>query len=199
MEKRPVAAASHPYHPVVIGWQEVRAYTIAEQLRSVKKIVKNVKDNERYTEEPTTSENGHNGQSLENYFNNTTTNNEPLIEDKSTIKESAKEKLDSNPPHEESSIQKGQYGDIVEKYLSTLDKSCQKDALLKNLLLKFSPVTSYIALQIAGNAMFRAQYGFIKFSDEDINVAFKNIPNDFANSLFRVWITHASKTGYCPF
>ena len=60
-------------------------------------------------------------------------------------------------------------------------------------------MTSYIALQIAGNAMFRAQYGFIKFSDEDINVAFKNIPNDFANSLFRVWITHASKTGYCPF
>lgn len=166
---------------------------------SVKKVIEDVKDNERYVEEPTTSENGHNDQSLDNYHNNTTTNNEPLIEDKSTFKESAKEKLDSNPPHEESSIQKGQYGYIVEKYLSTLDKSCQKDALLKKLLLKFSPVTSYIALQIAGNAMFRAQYGFIKFSDEDINVAFKNIPNDFANGLFRAWITQASKTGCCPF
>ena len=94
---------------------------------------------------------------------------------------------------------KNEHKGAIDAYISQIDMTVTNRVLLSMLLHEFSPESSFVALQIAGNDEFREKYGFKELSLEDVKNAFIDIKENFVNCTFKNWVLYVFQHQRCPF
>lgn len=92
-----------------------------------------------------------------------------------------------------------EHNNTIDMYISQIDIMGTNRVLFRKLLKEFSPESSFVALQITGNAEFREKYGFKELSVEDIKYAFVDIKDNFVNCTFKNWVLYVLQHNHCPF
>lgn len=92
-----------------------------------------------------------------------------------------------------------EHNNTIDMYISQIDIMVTNRVLFRKLLKEFSPESSFVALQITGNAEFREKYGFKELSVEDIKYAFVDIKDNFVNCTFKNWVLYVLQHNHCPF